>query len=138
MAEQTLEQSVLAYVAAWNTTDSTARRELLERSFAADGTYTDPAASVVGRVALAEHLRVVAQRRPGASIAVTSPIDAHDGAGCFTGRLVAPDGATLREGIDFVAADADGLLGEVRGFFGAYRAPAGESADHSSGLLSPS
>ncbi|MEJ7755939.1 MAG: N-acetylmuramoyl-L-alanine amidase [Nocardioidaceae bacterium] len=53
MAEQTLEQSVLAYVAAWNTTDSTARRELLERSFAADGTYTDPAASVVGRVALA-------------------------------------------------------------------------------------
>ncbi|MGI8680427.1 MAG: hypothetical protein ACR2LX_17435 [Jatrophihabitans sp.] len=67
---------------------------------------------------------------------MTSPIDAHGGGGCFTWRLVGPDGATLREGIDFVAAAADGRLGEVRGFFGAYRAPAGKSADLSSGSLS--
>lgn len=123
MADWSLEQVVLAYVAAWNTADVAARRDLLERCFAADGTYTDPAAMVEGREALTAHARRFAERWPGSSIAVTSRVDAHDGVACFTWRLAGPDGATVREGIDFVTAGADGRLREVRGFFGAYRAP---------------
>lgn len=123
MAELSLEQAVLAYVDAWNAADDAVRRDLLERSFAADGTYHDPASAVVGREALIAHTRLLAQRRPGSTVSVTSRIDVHDGVGCFTWRVAGPDGATLREGIDFVASGADGRLREVRGFFGTYRAP---------------
>lgn len=63
------------------------------------------------------------ERWPGASIGLTSEIDIHDGAACFTWRVTGPDGGALHEGIDFVLAGADGRLREVRGFFGPYRAP---------------
>ncbi len=123
MADHGLEPTVLAYVAAWNTEDEADRRELLERACAADGIYIDPGARVVGRDALVVHSRRYAERSPGSSIALTSGIDQHDGRACFTWRAIGPDGATIREGIDFVAAGPDGRLAEVHGFFGAYTSP---------------
>jgi hypothetical protein len=121
MTRLPLEQAVVAYVAAWNTADERARRNLLERSFSSDGTYADPQATVVGREALVAHSRRFAQDLPGSSIVLTSAIDVHGAFACFTWRAVGPNGATLREGIDFVTAGPDGRLREVRGFFGAYR-----------------
>ena len=123
MTAAPLEEAVVAYVTAWNTADEQTRRDLLERSFADDGTYTDPSARVVGREALVVHSRRFAERLPGSSIAVTSAVAARDGVACFTWRVTGPGGETLREGIDFVVAGPDGRLREVRGFFGAYRAP---------------
>lgn len=123
MTASLLEQAVRAYVAAWNTADEAARRDLLGRCFAADGRYVDPAAQVHGRDALLDHARRFADRWPGSSIALTSGVDEHNGVGCFTWRVVGPDGETLRDGIDYVAVDGDGRLNEVRGFFGSYRSP---------------
>ena len=45
----TTEEIVLAYVAAWSETDEGKRRALLEKSWAENGTYTDPTVEVVGR-----------------------------------------------------------------------------------------
>jgi hypothetical protein len=123
MTGSALQRAVLAYVAAWNTADEASRRELLGQSFAVDGTYVDAGAEVLGREALVAHARRFADRWPGSSITRTSGIDEHGVVGCFTWRVVGPDGATLREGIDFVTVDADGRLSEVRGFFGSYRSP---------------
>lgn len=118
-----LVRAVRAYVAAWNTPDDAARRRLLEEAFAEDGCYLDPVATVVGREALVVHARRFAQRRPGAIIALTSGIAEHSGSACFTWRVIGPDGAALREGIDFVSVDAEGRLCRVIGFFGEYRSP---------------
>ncbi len=107
MADDDLVRTVLAYVAAWNTEAEADRRELLERAFATDGIYVDPGARVLGRDALVVHSRRYAERLPGAGIALTSGIDVHDGRACFTWRATGPDGATIREGIDFVTAGAD-------------------------------
>ncbi len=123
MTESAVQRSVLAYVAAWNAADEAVRRELLEQCFAENGSYVDPAAQVDGRAALVAHTRRIAERWPGSSIVLTSRIDEHNGVACFTWRRVGPDGTSLRDGIDFVTVDADGLLREVRGFFGAYRSP---------------
>lgn len=118
-----LARTVHAYVAAWNTPDDAARRRLMEESFAADGRYLDPAATVLGRDALVAHAGLFAQRWPGAVIELTSDVDEHSGSACFTWRVVGPDGATLREGLDVVSADTDGRLHQVIGFFGGYRSP---------------
>lgn len=123
MTGEPLEQVVADYVAAWNTADETARRHLLERSFAADGRYTDPSARVVGREALVAHSRRYAERAPGSSITVTSAVDVQGDVACFTWHVTGPDGAVTVEGIDVVTAAPDGRLRDVRGFFGAYRAP---------------
>lgn len=66
---------MIAYVTAWNTADESARRDLPERAFAADGTYADPSARVVGRAALVAHSRRYAEHTPGPSVAVTSPVE---------------------------------------------------------------
>jgi ketosteroid isomerase-like protein len=123
MTDSALADVVRAYVAAWNTPDLAAREELLQRSFAADGSYADPAATVAGREALVVHARRFAQRWPAAVITLTSGIDSHGAVACFTWRLADADGDVLREGIDFVRAGEDGRITEVRGFFGAYRSP---------------
>lgn len=118
-----LARSVADFVAAWNTADEARRRALLEASFAADGTYVDPAVRLVGRAALEAHCARLAAERPGAVIVATSAVDEHGGGGCFTWRVVGPDGTTLREGLDVVATDATGRLARVVGFFGDYRSP---------------
>lgn len=56
---------VRTYVEAWNEPDEAPRRELLRRSWARDGVYTDPLVRVEGREALVRHTRKFADRWPG-------------------------------------------------------------------------
>ena len=49
---QTPEQAVVASIAAWNTADEQARRNVLERSSPPTGSYADPAATVARREAM--------------------------------------------------------------------------------------
>ena len=52
----TTVEIVLAYVAAWSETDEGKRRTLLEKSWAENGTYSDPTVEVVGGEALIQHI----------------------------------------------------------------------------------
>src|SRR5689334_20533143 len=47
-----VNEVVASYGAAWNETDESARRKLLEAAWADDGVYCDPTATVTGRDAL--------------------------------------------------------------------------------------
>lgn len=118
MNEQEAAAIVAAYVDAWNTGDEAERRRLLETSFADAGTYTDPAVDLAGRDALAEHAAAFGRRWPGARIELTSGIDHHHGLIRFGWRVAGPDGATLREGVDFAEIASDGRLRRIVGFFG--------------------
>jgi hypothetical protein len=110
--------TVRAYVDAWNEPAEAARRELLHRSWADDGVYTDPLVCVEGREALVRHSRKFADRWPGARVVTTSGVDEHHGFVRFTWRLVSPGGEVLRDGMDFGELCPDGRLRRIVGFFG--------------------
>ncbi len=110
--------TVKAYVDAWNEPDEASRRELLHRSWAEDGVYTDPLVQIEGREALVYHARNFTGRWPGARVVMTSGVDEHHGYVRFTWRLVSPNGETLREGTDFGELCVDGHLRRIVGFFG--------------------
>ena len=109
------------YCAAWSERDAAKRWALLERVWAADGTYTDPTAHVAGRSALDAHIgRMLADGLPpGASIVASTHVDTHHDRFRFGWKGVLPDGTTFLEGIDFGEVDDDGRLLRIVGFFGA-------------------
>jgi hypothetical protein len=115
--ERDVRATVQSYVDAWNEPDETNRRRLLERSWAEAGTYTDPSVHVEGREALVHHAGTFGSRWPGARIVVTGGIAQHHEMLLFTWRVAGPDGATLREGVDFAEMAEDGRLRRVVGFF---------------------
>ena len=108
---------VQSYVAAWTAVDEQMRRDLLERSFAADGTYTDPLRHLAGRDALLAHLSEVHARFPGQAVSLTSAVDEHHGHVRFAFARRDSAGAVVREGVDFADVGHDGRLQRVVGFF---------------------
>ena len=114
-----VEAAVRAYCAAWVEPDDTARKQLLEQAWSADGTYQDPTTELAGRAALDAHIAGMHQRMPGWRIEQTSAADHHHGMIRFTWRLVDGDGKLVVEGIDFGELDGDGRLRRIVGFFGA-------------------
>jgi hypothetical protein len=112
------EEIVLAYVAAWSETDEGKRRALLEKSWAENGTYTDPTVEVVGRDALVQHIEGIHQRFVDCRILLTSRVDEHHGRLRFTWAMVNPEGSRVSEGIDFGEIGSDGRLIRITGFFG--------------------
>jgi hypothetical protein len=113
-----VQATVKAYVDAWNEPAEAARRELLHRSWADDGVYTDPLVCVEGREALVYHSRKFADRWPGARVVMTSGVDEHHGFVRFSWRLVSLGGEVLRDGMDFGELCPDGHLRRIVGFFG--------------------
>ena len=114
----TTEEIVLAYVAAWTETDEGKRRALLAKSWAENGTYSDPTVEVVGREALVQHIGGIHQRFAGHRILLTSGVDEHHGRLRFTWGMVSPKGSRVYEGIDFGEVGSDGRLIRITGFFG--------------------
>jgi len=109
---------VETYCAAWNETDTAARRSLLDAAWADDGTYTDPRSDLAGRDALSRHIGERQKRMPGARIVMTSGVDVHHGLLRFGWKLVDSGGATVLEGVDIGELAADGRLRKIIGFFG--------------------
>ncbi|WP_425145002.1 hypothetical protein [Deinococcus sp.] len=118
MVAESVELVVMAYTAAWNESDDATRRRLIELSWCENGVYSDPAARVVGRQALGEHIHAFGMRYPGARLELTSPVSAHHEHLHFTWRTVDSEGCTLREGRDIGQLGSDGRLISVVGFFG--------------------
>ena len=114
----TIEETVAAYLAAWNEPDEAARRGLLERCWDSAATYMDPTAHVEGRAALAAHIAGFHQQMPGARLARASGIDEHHGRVRFAWTLRGADGQPAMEGIDIGEIGADGRFHAIIGFFG--------------------
>jgi hypothetical protein len=113
-----LDETVKVYCEAWGEADVDRRRQMLERVWALEGTYTDPVSHVEGREALIQRITAFLEKFPGAQIVPSSHADLHHGMVRFTWRFVAADGKTVNEGIDFGMVASDGKLQKIVGFFG--------------------
>ena len=112
------------YLAAWNATDPTARRALVDEVFADDVRYTDPLADVAGRDALDATIAAVQARFPGWVFHLAGPADAHHDQVRFTWHL-GPEGAEPPViGSDVAVTDGAGRIRTVLGFLDRVPSPA--------------
>lgn len=110
-----VQETIDAYIAAWNEEDETKRADLISRCWADAATYTDPMADVSGRDALAELIVGFQKQMPGARIAVTTGIDQHHNQIRFGWAL---KGGSAIEGIDVGSLADDGKIQSIVGFWG--------------------
>jgi hypothetical protein len=104
------------YIAAWNETDPSARRALIEEIWPEDGRYVDPLADVTGRDQFAAVIAAAQAQFAGMTFRLAGPVDAHHDQARFTWEL-GPDGADpVVIGFDVGLRDADGRLALVLGF----------------------
>ena len=112
------------YLAAWNETDPTARRALVDALFTEDVRYTDPMADVAGHDGLDATIAAVQAQFPGWVFRLAGPADAHHHQLRFTWHL-GPDGSEPPVvGSDVAVTDADGRIRTVLGFLDRVPAPA--------------
>ena len=114
----TTQEILDVYGAAWNEKDEAKRRALLETCWADDGTFTDPQTDIKGREALVTQIADFQAQFAGAQVVPTSTADEHHGMVRFTWRIMAADGSTMLDGIDFSTLAEDGRIEKTVGFFG--------------------
>jgi hypothetical protein len=104
---------------AWNASDETVRRSLLEACWSAEGKYVDPNVELIGREALSQHIAKIQAARPGARLEFMSGVEIHHKCLRFEWRLVRADGSHGPTSIDFGEAGVDDRPIKIIGFFGA-------------------
>jgi hypothetical protein len=116
------KQVVTDYIAAWNESDESKRRQLLESCWSDAGAYVDPVSDVSGRDGLFATISGFQAQMPGASIVITSGIDQHHDRIRFGWKL--EGAAQAIEGIDVGQLAPDGRLASILGFWGVNPPPA--------------
>ncbi|NOD29583.1 MULTISPECIES: nuclear transport factor 2 family protein [Ruegeria] len=114
---QELMRTIENYGAAWQEESAEKRLALLTQCFAENGRYVDPTADVSGREQLSAHIGEVLLTSNGRVQITSSPVSHHDVVH-FTWHMVAPDGAIMVAGHDFIRLDEDGKIAHLAGFFG--------------------
>ena len=110
-----VEQIVDRYLAAWNETESAARRELIARTWIEDGTYLDPLLSGTGHDGINAMMGAAQPQFAGLRFRRTSEVDAHHDVVRFSWVLGPEDGLALA-GVDFGVV-AEGRFRSITGFF---------------------
>jgi hypothetical protein len=121
LSQAALDEIVKIYCDAWGEPDLAKRRQLLQRVWADDGTYTDPVTHVAGREALLQRISAHLQKYPGSRIVPSSHADVHHSMLRFTWQFLASDGKVQTEGIDFGEMTSDGRIRKIVGFFGSLK-----------------
>jgi len=121
-SQAAIDEIVKIYCDAWGEPDVTKRRQLLQRVWAEDATYSDPATNPIkGREALVNHISAHLQNYPGSKIVPSSHANLHHGMLRFSWHFVLPDGKVQTEGIDFGELTPDGRIAKIVGFFGSLK-----------------
>jgi len=111
------DSTVAAYCASWSTADRSVRERLLERVWAPDGVYADPAPTyAAGRAALHDVIGKFQEQHHGARFQCSGP-QVHHGMMRFTWIYFEGDREQAR-GMDFGELAADGRIRRITGFFG--------------------
>jgi hypothetical protein len=110
-----IEQLVDQYLAVWNETDPDARRALIARTWAEDGTYLDPLLDGKGHAGIDAEIGGAQSQFPGLRFRRTSDVDAHHDVVRFSWALGPEESPTLA-GVDFGVV-ADGRFQSITGFF---------------------
>jgi hypothetical protein len=108
-------QLIDKYIAAWNATDATARRRLVDEVFADGAAYTDPLAALTGRDQIDAFIAGVQDQFPGLEFQLGGPVDAHHDIVRFSWHLGPADAEPVVIGFD-VAEITDGRIATVYGF----------------------
>ncbi len=103
------------YIDSFNETDPARRRQLLERLYTPDATYTDPHVQLRGPEQLEAFIASTQERFPGWVFSLAGEVDAHHEQGRFQWH-VGPAGAGEPQyvGFDVLVADGD----RVRSVYG--------------------
>lgn len=104
------------YLAAWNTTDPAARRDLIGRVFAADADYLDPQMAGQGTDGIDAMIAATQEQFPGFHFTLVEEPDAHHDRVRFSWHLAPEGGDPVALGIDFATIDRDGRLQTITGF----------------------
>jgi hypothetical protein len=106
------------YIAMWNETDPTRRRDLIARTWSEAGRYLDPLMSGTGHDGIDAMVAGVQAQFPGHRFRRASEIDAHHDRVRFAWELGPADGPLLARGVDF-GEIVDGRLEAITGFLDA-------------------
>jgi SnoaL-like domain len=111
-----MQEIIDRYIAAWNETDESRRRELVGQLWAADGSYTDPLADVHGPDEIAALIGAAQQQFPGLAFTLGGPVDTNHRQARFTWHLGPAGGEPLVIGFDVVVLDDADRIASVHGF----------------------
>jgi hypothetical protein len=114
------------YFACWNETDSTARRDLITKTWADDASYIDPLVDAQGHDAIDAAIAATQGQFPGHVFALAGPVDAHHDVARFSWGLGRDGDEPLVIGSDVASVSADGRLARVVGFLD--KVPSGAAA----------
>lgn len=103
------------YIAVWNEPDATRRRSLLEQTWAADASYTDPLMAGSGLTQIDGLINAVHERFPGFRFQLDSLPDGYADKLRFSWILGSESEPDMIKGTDFVTLE-DGRLKSVIGF----------------------
>ena len=115
------------YLACWNETDSTTRRDLITKTWADDANYIDPLVDARGHDAIDAAIAATQGQFPGHVFALAGPVDAHHDVARFSWGLRRDGDEALVIGSDVASVSADGRLTRVVGFLD--KVPSGATAN---------
>lgn len=113
-----MDPMIRMYDEAWNTSDVSDRRRLLEEALTEDCELVEPRGRFPGRDAIIERINGFTNRFPGARVDITSKVDEHNGFARYAWKIFDQAGTELLQGIDVVERATDARLRRVVMFFG--------------------
>jgi hypothetical protein len=117
MDVSTVNETVAAYIAAWNETNADRRRDIIARAWSEDGSYLDAHRGGVGHAAIDTMIAAVQERFAGYRFRLSSGIEAHHDRVRFSWSAGGTEQAPLFfGGTDFAVLAEDGRLRAVTGF----------------------
>jgi SnoaL-like domain len=112
-----VNEIVANYIAAWNETDGSRRRDLIARTWSDDGSYLDSHRDSTGHAAIDAMIAAVQERFPGYRFRLCSGIETHHSHVRFSWNAGGTDAAPLFfGGTDFATLANDGRFRAVTGF----------------------
>ncbi len=102
------------YIAIWNETDPTRRRELIEQTWAGNGHYKDPLLEASGHEGIDAMTAGFQQNYPGHTFERVTELDAGNR---FGWKLVEPGGTVFMTGVDTAELDDTGRFTSILGEF---------------------
>lgn len=119
-----INEIVVNYVQVWNEKNDKARRELIEKTWTASGSYCDPHRQGNGYEELNDMVKTAQQLHPGYTVRISSGIESYQKFARFSWQAGGtPEAPLLVGGTDFVVLSEDGRLQSVTGFVDAAPAP---------------
>jgi hypothetical protein len=110
-----ITQLIDSYIAIWNETDATRRRDLIERTWTETGRYLDPLMQATGHAELEAIAQGVQTQFPGFQFRRTSEVDTHNDRVRFSWELGPANAPGVAGGVDF-GVIIGGRLQTITGF----------------------